>query len=369
MLITIDGQNDERKLRIISKLKQSKDPEIYRFHSEVQHSVVEAELAANQIVIWNRASANLDNVNSKLKPDLSFILEPLLSRVDDSKHHVIDSNQPINEIIAEFNSSLEDIEATTLVFHQNLLDKLILLINHELQTDSTFDQLMHNRIANRIPSTIKPGSKEHARFMFFVTNNDHGVKSDILYDRAKKLYQAHPEYFDARFIAAKDIDFVKTNIAKEIGARYPAVAAENWYSNAVRIVDEFDGEPLNIFTSTSDAIVLFNLIKSFRGYGDKIGGMFTRSIANLKFSPELQNIDRIPVPTDTHIAALLFKVGILRTIKKPKLALYSNFARDEITAACQRHHLDWHRIDRALWLIESANLIDQFITNRLTPAL
>lgn len=369
MLIAIDGINDERKLRIISKLEQSKDPSVYKFHSEVQHSIIKAELEANQIVIWNRTPTSVSSESSALIPDLTFILSTLSTDFSDSSHIIIDVNQPITKIILAINSVLTSIEDKTLVIHRKMLDKLVLLIDRELHHDSALDDLMQQRIINRIPAEIKLRSKEHARFMFFITNNDHGVKSELLYNRAKELYHSHPEYFDANYITNKDTDFVEAHIVKQLGVRYPSVAAENWYANSQRLKDEFDGEPINVFTSTNDGFTLFNLIKTFRGYGDKIGGMFTRSIANLKFNPELQNLEKVPVPTDTHIASLLFKIGIFHTVQKPKLALYSVLARNEITSACSRHNLDWHRIDRALWLIESENLIDHFITNQLTLAL
>src|SRR5436190_5030049 len=50
-------------------------------------------------------------------------------------------------------------------------------------------------VENQIPPGVSPLSREHALFLFFTVANDHGVKSRLLYERAKALFSEHPEFF------------------------------------------------------------------------------------------------------------------------------------------------------------------------------
>lgn len=419
MLIAFTGTNNAIKTTMINALKEKKDPKIYSFYENsisTSNATLSQELSSNKIIIWNQ---NIDelHINTRAKNDFTLLInsyfKEAIRNIGKTNLTFFFENYPQDDAAKTRNSTNSDLKKAFLKVSHNFyknkakLDKPILVVADSLssddlynQVDSTlkkyekglviidhkranalvslvrdeflndpfFIQVQKNLIENQIPKSIVRGSLEHARFLFFIASNDHGLKSNSMYDKVKALYQVHPEYFDAKYISKQSAAFVKEQIADKISTRYPNAFSKNWVENARKIVREFDGEPLNIFKSTTDALELLQIVKSFSGYGPKIGGMVVRAAYSLKFNDKLKDMQNVPVPVDVHDSQILFQSGILYTanpknIQHPR---YIKTAQQEILDACNRQHLDWTIVDKALWLIGSTGTYSKFIGSKLS---
>lgn len=216
-------------------------------------------------------------------------------------------------------------------------------------------------VENQVPDGVVRGSKEHALFMFYVVQNDHGVKSHKMYEKAKNLYKQNPEFFDPKWImnncCEEDLSFLVENIAKKLGSRYPQALAKSWYVNSITLCNKYDGDPVKVFTSSQDAVELIKTIKSFRGYGDKIGGMLLRAMIGVGFNKSVRNLDKVLVPVDIHDSRILFLTGgfIEPGHNEPGFDYYKYVekAQRALLDACNKNNINWLNVDRALWLTGS----------------
>lgn len=224
-------------------------------------------------------------------------------------------------------------------------------------------------VENQIPDGAEHLSKEHIRFLFYTVANDHGVKSLRMYARAKELFSEHPNVFDPfwiikNFSSAIDSELVKL-IGEHIGARYPREATKNWYLNSLKLIEEYDGDPRELFRSTSDARVLIKRIKAFRGYGAKIGGMLLRAAIGLGFA-DVNGLEDVLVPVDIHDSRITFFTEILKPEEniEGKIDYYAYVKKVQkiLLNSCNFLEINWLDVDRALWLIGSRGCVKKRCT-------
>ncbi|ETY74589.1 hypothetical protein LFAB_07190 [Lactiplantibacillus fabifermentans T30PCM01] len=284
----------------------------------------------------------------------------------DSTYIEIDASQPIEQVYEFVNSILQTFEfhkSSLLKINHARADMLVRLLNKQYYNDSFFLGAQANLIGNQVPKGVEKSSKFHARFLYYIACNDHGLKSNNMYEKAKRLYEEHSEYFDPNTIINLSEDDIFNAIVKRLGARYPNALLRSWIENTNFIIQNYGGEPINLFTSTNDAYELLKNIKKLRGYGPKISGMLVRAIHGLKFNPALKNMAAVLVPVDIHDARILFKTGVFSVPESPKFDYYDYVlpAQKELLSACNRNRLDWTIVDKALWLIGSHNKTDSLV--------
>lgn len=222
-------------------------------------------------------------------------------------------------------------------------------------------------VENQIPKGVKPLSREHALFLFYIVVNDHGMKSSRLYARAKELFQIRRELFEPSMVlklyhGPDDPNLVK-DTGKFLGTRYPRETAKTWYLNSQRLENLFSGDPRNLFRCCTDAQRLLKEIVAFRGYGPKTGGMLLRAIVGLGFA-KLDGLESVLVPVDIHDSRISFFTGIVSIDDdEDNLNLnidYYAYVRDIqriLRDTCNALVLPWLDIDRALWLIGSRGCV------------
>lgn len=223
-------------------------------------------------------------------------------------------------------------------------------------------------VENQIPEGVNSMSVEHAQFLFFIVANDHGMKSSRLYSKAKQLFAESRELFSPHYVVEKyrsgeDPELIN-NTGIYLGSRYPRETAKSWYQNSKRLVDQYNGSPLDLLKSTSDAKTLLNRIKEFRGFGPKIGGMLLRAAIGLGFS-KVYGIDEVLVPVDIHDSRISFLTGIVRTaelLSKPDYQAFTKQIQKILLITCNSLNLEWLNADRALWLIGSRGCVNKRCT-------
>lgn len=215
-------------------------------------------------------------------------------------------------------------------------------------------------------------SKEHARFYFYLIFNDHGTKSRNLYTKFKELYRNSEYLFSPIEIIRKfgnDENLLKEEFLSKLGLRYPAQAAKSWISNSTMIIEKYNGEPINLYDSTSDAMELFKRIKDFRSYGPKTSGLLLRVIRGVGFNRKLKNIAEVPLPVDIHDSRIAFLCGIYNpTGINDIYNIYSNPKHIQKIekiwrVAAKEARVKWVDIDRALWLLGSQGCVNKLCFN------
>jgi hypothetical protein len=212
-------------------------------------------------------------------------------------------------------------------------------------------------LENQIPLGVEPHSRQHANFLFYLICQDHGVKSALLYERAKSLYQSHPEAYSPPDIASsyqRDDDPGLIDILETLGVRYPRNGAKAWFANSRRLAIDYDGDARNLFAGESAREIMAR-IREMYGFGPKTGGLLFRVFVGLGFASPHQ-IEDINFPTDIHdtrIAALTGAADIPVDITESNYMPYVKLAESTWRLACRHEHVNWLQVDRALWILGS----------------
>lgn len=223
-------------------------------------------------------------------------------------------------------------------------------------------------VENQIPDGVLKLSKEHALFLFYTVTNDHGMKSSRLYEASKKLFWEDRDLYEPSKVVENyqgpDDARLIDNTGRRLGTRYPKETAKTWYVNSLRLLERFNGDPRRLFSCTADARTLMKEIRSFRGYGPKIGGMLLRASIGLGFA-NVSGIEEVLVPVDIHDARISFYTGIIVTgpeIQKIDYYSYVKQVQKILLDTCNNLGIQWLNADRALWLIGSRGCVTKRCT-------
>ncbi|MCZ7673892.1 MAG: hypothetical protein M5U34_45590 [Chloroflexi bacterium] len=217
----------------------------------------------------------------------------------------------------------------------------------------------------QIPVGVQPTSLEHARFLFYLIAQDYGTKSARLYAKAKALYSEHPHIFDPKYVIANYTGADDPKLANDTGGqlstRFPKETAKRWYKNSEKLLKEYEGDPRRIFAVSSDARIVFKHIRSFRGFGPKIGGLLLRTFLGCKFA-KLDHVEDVLIPVDVHDSRIAFYTGAVKTAAGDNHVEdyheYSQQIQHLWSQACNSANLDWLQVDRALWLLGSRGCVN-----------
>lgn len=218
-------------------------------------------------------------------------------------------------------------------------------------------------LENQIPSGVQPRSREHANFLFYLISQDHGTKSAPLYERAKKLYAGKAEYFEPHYITEKYSTNAPTSLLdflKSLGVRYPNNATKAWLNNSYRLVEEFGGDARGLFKVGENAKETMERIRSFHGFGPKIGGLLYRVFVGIGVANPV-NVNGIDFPTDIHdtrIAGMTGIADIPPDITESNYSPYVNRAQKVWREACDQEGINWLQVDRALWILGSKGCVN-----------
>jgi endonuclease III len=215
-----------------------------------------------------------------------------------------------------------------------------------------------NLIEHQIPEDVKPLSREHVLFLFYIAPLDYLMKSELLYTRAKMMFKNRPELFDPSYVSST---FNETNLhelanllRKYLGVRFPSEAAKRWYKNSVILLQLYQGDPRNIFKGSRNAKEIFKKITQFRGLGGKTGGMIFRCMIDLGLA-EVENINDVLPPVDIHDVKIAFytKIVYSEEYSERNARKFTRVIQNVWSCICREGGLNWLTVDRALWLLGS----------------
>ena len=158
-----------------------------------------------------------------------------------------------------------------------------------------------------MPPSLERGTKEHAMFFWNVCYYMRGgTKSTFAVQQMSKLYEDRPDLFDCeRILETTQEDIVDELQKHKLGFQYTVSKA--WMLNAQRMLDEYDGDPRNIFeglgASDDPYDELVGRVKNkgkaggFMGFQEKMTSM----IAYYLMDADLVEQFNFPIPVDLHV--------------------------------------------------------------------
>jgi len=207
---------------------------------------------------------------------------------------------------------------------------------------------------NHIPQDAT--KKEKALFLFYIIQLDYAMKSQILYEGAKKLWKKDKKYFKPEEILKKSDEMLRNVIKKYLKPRYINEALLRWKSNSEKILNKYNGNPLKLFEMSKNAKELEQNVREFRGFGPKIGNFFIRAMINT-FDFKVDGIEDLYQPVDVHDVRLTLEWGLVQLkIKDEKLKMNTKTIRKVQNIwqeACKEAGVSWLVFDRALWILGS----------------
>jgi endonuclease III len=217
---------------------------------------------------------------------------------------------------------------------------------------------IRNLIEHQIPEGVKPLSREHALFLFYIAPLDYLMRSELLYTRAKIMFKKKPELFDPSYVSntfnETNLQELANPLRKYLGIRFPSEAAKRWYKNSIILLQLYQGDPRNIFKGSRDAKEIFKRITQFRGLGRKTGSMLLRCMIDLGLA-KLENINDVLPPVDIHDVRIAFytKIAHSEEYSEENAQKFTRVIQNVWSYICKEGNLNWLKVDRALWLLGS----------------
>jgi hypothetical protein len=179
----------------------------------------------------------------------------------------------------------------------------------------------HNvRSADLLPSGIRRGPYEHLMFYTLVISIDYQRNSAQLWNAAKKTFEDEGTrwLFIPKELLNKSFNEIKSAMKVHRLAKKPNQDAKIWYTVSKSFFEIYDSDPMNLIKECEyDAWKLFN--KKFDlGFkrrfpflsGNKIFPLWIRLLHDY-VGIDFKNLDKIPIPIDTHVVRATFTTGCL----------------------------------------------------------
>lgn len=194
-----------------------------------------------------------------------------------------------------------------------------------------------------VPKELKPLKK--SQYIFYVLQLDYAMKSQILYRGALKLYKTKPNFFTPQFVSKLSEEALTKYLREYLHPRYINEAVKRYGVNTKQLQKLYDGDPRKIFEGAALCQEVLGQLKSFRGFGPKIGNFFVRTMINT-FQYDFKDIDAISPPVDVHDVRIAFLLGYTKTVKMTQNNI--NFVKNLWRDACVRAGKSWLIFDKAL---------------------
>lgn len=204
-------------------------------------------------------------------------------------------------------------------------------------------------------------------FLFFVVQLDYAAKSQQLYAGANALVSKKPDFFNPGHLQDLSNLRLRDFLTRYLKPRYPNEAVQRYRVNAEMLLDKYEGNPLNILCKSRSAAEALKKIRTFRGFGPKIGNLFLRSMISLFDSP-FGDIQEILPPVDIHDVRIAHLLGFVNTQSLTEKNI--NQVKTLWNRACRDAGVNWITFDRALWLLgsEGRPRSKQEVLGHLLPA-
>lgn len=231
------------------------------------------------------------------------------------------------------------------------------------------------------PESLLPGgdqysSPKHAMYFWNMCSYMQGaVKTDHAFKQMTKIFAENTDLFDCHFLAQSDPNDI-SEILKPYGLGRHHSAADHWVKNAKILLDNYDGDPRNVFNgvkSYEDCIErIINKQKTaektgFYGFQKKMTSMILYFYMNEDLVPDI----RFPMPVDFHALRIALATEMI-TVKPNDFYTYNHVVEDSLRELFQNYLNDKNvnpiDLTNCIWLL-SSNLCNQCIGNHSPDSL
>ncbi|MEM3986899.1 MAG: hypothetical protein QXR39_09000 [Candidatus Methanomethylicia archaeon] len=197
---------------------------------------------------------------------------------------------------------------------------------------------IHGR--NDMPEDIMPkgvirGSLEHLIFITLTVSIDYQREAKALWDASRKTFE-DPEtryLFNPKALHETPLKKIIEDMQKYGLSKKPQKDAYIWRTIGVTFYKKWNGDPKNFLQSCNwDAPTILERLKKdthlYKGRrvpdfpylrGDKIGPLWLRMLRDNVGFTKLENLDKIPIPVDVHVARATLTTGVVGGQFKGKL--------------------------------------------------
>jgi len=206
----------------------------------------------------------------------------------------------------------------------------------------------HRNVEDYVPENVN--KLKQALFLFYVIQLDYAIRGRVLYEGATKLWSDNPEFFRPQHILKmSDADLLEV-LTKYMKPRYPNEAVIRFKQNSQKLLDDYTGDPMLIFSEAENGKDATKKVLEFRGFGPKTGHLFFRAMV-LFFEIEYKDIEEVLPPVDRHDVRIAFYMGYVDSDDMTDKNI--NLVKEVWNIACREAKENWLIFDQALWLLGS----------------
>ncbi len=207
-----------------------------------------------------------------------------------------------------------------------------------------------------LPEELEWSSKEHFLYLFYGCLLDYGMRSSFYHKNLKETHREKPELFDPAYIVEtfqRNVQDLAIIFKELVRIRFPNEGARRWLSLSEILLNEYNGDPRNVFKPFMSFDDVKDVVFSIKGFGQKTGGLLIRILYENDLIEVQDSINHIPI--DRHDIQISINLGILEDN-------YSENGRssaivEELSLiwvkASQMENIDPCETDRNLWLLGS----------------
>lgn len=179
------------------------------------------------------------------------------------------------------------------------------------------------------PRDVIKGSLEHILFITQTVSIDYQRDADLLWASARKTYE-DPEtryLFNPQSLHETPVNKIVQDMQKYKLSKKPRKDAMIWRTVGVTFYKKWHGDPLQFLEDckwdapsilkrlSTDTYLMGGRQVSDYPYlrGPKIGSLWVRMLRDNIGLTQIQNLDKVPIPVDRHIARATLALGVVRS--------------------------------------------------------
>lgn len=197
------------------------------------------------------------------------------------------------------------------------------------------------------PKGIKPGSNEHAIWLFFMNQLDKRMDSAVLYSKGRELFEDHPELIDPENIAF--YSNLEGLLRRYLGED-KASNAEQIRHNFARFAGASKGSMREVLYR--DISSARENLKSFEGYGEGLANLFLTYCMKYRIA-EFRNPEELLPKIDFHDINICFSTRVISFEGRAHKDILRRKLQQDISLCCQETGKKAYDLDEAMWAVGS----------------
>lgn len=208
-----------------------------------------------------------------------------------------------------------------------------------------------------LPKTIVKGSEIHYRYLFYSCMMNYGMKSSILHEGLKQLYEKMPLLFSPQYVCENYIGNyaeLASILRLCVHVRYPNQCAKNWVGLSNVLYMDYNSDPKQLFVDGSTYYDYRAAILNLKGFGQKTGGLLLRILIDDGLLKPVDGIAEIPI--DRHDIDLCVWLKIILNITSDEIRKNKKLIKllsDTWVYAANELSISPSIADQYMWIIGS----------------